>query len=163
MRKALEKLHQIIFKIETKVLILAFAVMGIIMAFQVFSRTLFGRSIVWSEELTRHIFIWTTFIGMSYGIARLSHINLDYFILKFPSKIRKIIEIIMNLVLFGMLITLFRFSLVYVVDQIEIKGPTTGYSMGYVMAAMPVSCVLGAIHLVYHLINQITSLNMEKS
>ncbi|MPN10256.1 hypothetical protein SDC9_157551 [bioreactor metagenome] len=162
MCNVIKQLHRALFKVETWFLIISFTVMGIIMALQVFSRAILGKSIVWSEELTRHIFIWSTFIGMSYGVARMSHINLDYFILKIAPMPRKAIAIIMDVILLGALFVLFRASIIYVGDQIEIAGPTTGYSMGYVMLAMPVSCVLASIHSVHNIVQKIVTFKSER-
>lgn len=162
MQKILKKIHLDLLKAESWFLIITFAVMGIIMALQVFSRSLFGRPIVWSEELTRHIFIWSTFIGMSFGIGRLTHINLDYFILKIPSKPRQIIAILMDVILLWSLFVIFRSSLVYVADQMEIIGPTTGYSMGFVMMAMPFSCILSSVHLLHNILSKVSPLNKER-
>lgn len=148
MKNVYSKINEGITKFESWFLIISFATMGVIMAFQVFSRAIFGHSIVWSEELTRHIFIWSTFIGMSYGVGRSFHINLDYFTLKIPQSKRIIVSICMDIALFVSLVILFRTSLIYVQDQMEITGPTTGYPMGIVMMSMPLSCVLACIHLI---------------
>lgn len=116
--------------------------MGVIMTVQVFSRALFGRSIVWSEELVRHIFIWTIFIGMSYGVAKKYHVCLEYFIDRFPAPVKKAVMIAMDIAVIVLLAYLFKPAIVYAKDQMRILSPTMGYSMGYIMLAMPISIVL---------------------
>ncbi len=157
MKQIIRTVNTAIFKVEAAFLIVTFVIMGIVMALQVFSRAILGMSIVWSEELTRHIFVWSTFIGMSYGIGKVYHINLDYFVLKIPEKVRAYVTMIMDIILALVLVVLFRFALVYVADQMAILGPTTGYPMGFVMLSLPVGCVLAEVHILANLIELIPS------
>jgi len=152
MKSLLGRINLLLDRVEEWFLLIGIAGMGVIMTTQVFSRMIFGASIVWSEELTRHIFIWTIFIGMSYGISKYTHVNLDYFIHKFSPRLKQASLIAVDLIVIIMLCTLFVFSIIYVADQMEIKAPAMGYPMGYVMAAMPVSSVLAVIRLLNDLI-----------
>lgn len=143
----MQKLDHCLTKAEEWFLILGIMSMGVVMTVQVFSRALFGRSIVWSEECVRHIFIWTIFIGMSYGVAKKFHVSLEYFIHMFPPLLRKAVMVAVDLTIVVLLAYLFLPSLVYAKDQMRILAPTMGYPMGYVMLAMPVAIVLTVFRL----------------
>jgi TRAP-type C4-dicarboxylate transport system permease small subunit len=123
-------------------------IMGIVMSFQVVSRSIFGKSMIWSEELTRHVFIWTTFIGMSYGIKKLTHINLDYFIKKMAGNVRNLVSIVVDVVTVIAFASLFYYGIIYTVDQMEILAPTMGYPMGFVMLALPAGCALSILSII---------------
>lgn len=73
--------------------IMASALWGIvvIMGIQVIMRYIFKSSLKWSEEVSRYLFIWMVFIGMSYGIKRKSHMRIDMLEHFFP-KLRKGLE-----------------------------------------------------------------------
>lgn len=134
-------------RVEENFLVLGIFSMGAVMTCQVFSRALFGRSIVWSEELVRHIFIWTIFIGMSYGVAKRYHVSLEYFIDRFSPPARRAILIAVDAAILVLLAYLFKPAILYAADQMRLRAPTMGYPMGYVMLAMPVSIVLTAFRL----------------
>lgn len=138
----MQKVGACLTKFEEWFLILGVLAMGIVMTCQVFSRAIFKHSIVWSEECVRHIFIWTIFIGMSYGIARLLHVRLEYLVDMLPLAFRKAVSIAMDAAVVILLAYLFIPSIEYAHDQMRLLAPTMGYPMGYVMLAMPVSIIL---------------------
>ena len=151
------RLNFILTKLEETFLVFGLAAMGVIMAVQVISRQVFGMSIVWSEELAIHIFIWMIFIGVSYGMAKNTHVNLDYFVEKFPSSVRKTIKHTLNVIIYISLVYLLWYSFKYVDDQMKINSPAMGYPMGLVALAMPVSIVLTLIRTVQSSFNIIKS------
>lgn len=138
----MQKVDRYLTKAEEYFLMLGILSMGVVMTCQVFSRALFGRSIVWSEELVRHIFIWTIFIGMSHGVAKRFHVCLEYFVDMLSPSIKKAVIIAMDVAVIVLLLYLFMPSIVYAKDQMRIIAPTMGYRMGYIMMAMPVACIL---------------------
>ena len=75
---------------QETILIIAMVMMTIITFSGVISRYVFSSSIYWSEEVTRYLMIWMTFIGASLGIARGAHIKIDVTRLILPAKIADI-------------------------------------------------------------------------
>lgn len=65
----------------------------IIMGIQVIMRYVFKSSLKWSEEVSRYLFIWLVFIGMSYGVKKGSHMRIDILETFFP-KLKSIFAII---------------------------------------------------------------------
>ncbi|MDO4581604.1 MAG: TRAP transporter small permease [Bacillota bacterium] len=49
----------------------------LIMGISVIMRYVFHSSLSWSDELSRYIFIWFSFLALSYGINNNTHIRLD--------------------------------------------------------------------------------------
>jgi len=49
----------------------------IIMGLQIIMRYIFKASIKWSEEVSRYLFIWMVFIGISYGVKKGAHMRID--------------------------------------------------------------------------------------
>ena len=64
----------------TGVALLALIVVTI--SIQVFTRYLFGRPLVWVEELATYAFIWSVFIGAALGMKELRHIRIDTFVVR---------------------------------------------------------------------------------
>ncbi len=53
------------------------AAMTLLVGVQIAGRFLFNYSIFWSDELTRFLLIWVAFLGMSAGVRRGAHPDID--------------------------------------------------------------------------------------
>lgn len=56
----------------------------VIMGLQIIMRYIFKSSLSWSEETSRYLFIWFTFLGISFAVHNNSHIRLDIVETFFP-------------------------------------------------------------------------------
>ena len=130
-------------------MVIGIAVMGVIMAMEVFFR-LFLSALTWSEELAKYIFVWVVFIGMSYGIGKGLHIRLELLEEKLPRKIARILSLICDVFCIAIFVSLFWPSLEYLTFQCTQKAATIPVHMGYVAAVMPVSQVCD-----YHNLNSL--------
>ena len=66
---------------------------------QIFMRTIFNYSLSWTEELSRYIFIWQTWLGTSIALKYKQHIRVEILINIFKkAKNKKILEISVNLI-----------------------------------------------------------------
>ena len=66
---------------------------------QIFMRTIFNYSLSWTEELSRYIFIWQTWLGTSIALKYKQHIRVEILINIFKNaKNKKILEISVNLI-----------------------------------------------------------------
>jgi TRAP-type transport system small permease protein len=55
------------------------ALIVVTISIQVLTRYLFGRPLVWVEELATYAFIWSVFIGAALGMKELRHIRIETF------------------------------------------------------------------------------------
>lgn len=58
------------------------ALIVITISVQVFTRYLFGRPLVWVEELATYAFIWSVFTGAALGMKELRHIRIDTLVVR---------------------------------------------------------------------------------
>jgi len=79
---------------------LMFLMSGII-CLQVVMRYVFQNSLVWSEELSRYLFIWLIYFAVSYTARREKHIRIDAAISLYPKKLRPYIDILSELIVLG--------------------------------------------------------------
>ena len=147
----LEKIDKALLKFEETFIVLGVCVMGITMAVQVFCRFL-GTALVWSEELSIHVFAWTVFIGMSYGVRKKLHIRLELLDNILPKKILNILQCLTDIVILIVLIVLFKDALIYVQDQMGVKSPSMGYPMGYVSLVFPIASIITVVRLIMDII-----------
>jgi len=69
-----------------------------VMMTQIVLRFGFKIGIVWSEELCRYTFIYTAFFAIPYCIKRKSMLRVDMIVNKFPVRVRRVIELALEVV-----------------------------------------------------------------
>lgn len=62
---------------EESLVVLMMAAMSVIIGLQIFMRYVMGASLSWSEELSRYLFIWATYLGVAYGVRKDAHIRVS--------------------------------------------------------------------------------------
>lgn len=126
------------------------AIMVVVVFLQVIFRFIIKSSLPWSEELSRYILVWISFLGTSIGIKRKGHIGVEAVINYLPFTAKNIVAVIahaLSSVLFGVLI-IWGYQLIgKVVNQ---TSPAMEISM-----AIPYSAVFtgGILMLLYSIYN----------
>lgn len=94
----MKKLDFILDKIEDILFTLFAAIMAFAILIQVINRNTIQIPFTWGEELARYCMIWLTFIGISAGVKKGSHIGVDAIINALPKNIQKILRIIIDVI-----------------------------------------------------------------
>ncbi|NWF53229.1 MAG: TRAP transporter small permease [Syntrophaceae bacterium] len=63
-----------------------------------------GAAIVWTEELSRWLLVWMTFIGGSIVLKERAHVRLEFFISLLPARAKKILTLVSDLLVLVFLI-----------------------------------------------------------
>jgi TRAP-type transport system small permease protein len=71
---------------------LLLAVMAAIVAAEVFCRYILNASLAWSEELSRYLFIWVSFLGAVIALVRGTHIGVDSLVRRLRPPVRAAVE-----------------------------------------------------------------------
>ena len=72
--------------LEEVIMIVLLICMVIVMGVQVAARYIFNQSLSWSEELTQYMFVWATFISISYCVKKRISIKIEQFLNILPEK-----------------------------------------------------------------------------
>jgi C4-dicarboxylate transporter DctQ subunit len=80
-----------------------FLLMILMVLYQVFMRKIVNASPNWTEELARYAMIWSILVASPVMIATQEHIMLDYFIQKFPLRMRKTFVVLISMLMFAIL------------------------------------------------------------
>ena len=126
--------------------------MLVVVLMQVLGRT-FGKSIPWSEEMTRNLFIWTVNFGMVVGFKNVDHARVTFVYDFFkPSKVRDFIQIVIYLlsaVIFFTFLTIWNFQMSFRQLRIREISPALAIPMFWVTIPMGVCSVLALIAVFY--------------
>ena len=111
--------------------------MTLIMGIQVFSRYILGHSLTWSEELTRYLFIWSSFLSISYCTRKCISIKIEQFLHKFSTKDQILLKIVNHLIEITLFLYLIPAAFLYVKAAVvsEQVSPALGIPMYLIQIA----------------------------
>lgn len=108
---------------EESIMILLLATISTVMMTQIVARTLFS-SMTWPEEFSRYCYIWTVFLSLGYTIRKGNMLRVGLLMDLLPHRLRKVLEIITNLLMLVLFIILFRYAIIYTA-KIKLSGQTS--------------------------------------
>ena len=72
--------------VEEYIIIILFSSMIIILASQVFTRYILSFTLPWAEQLTRVMFVWITFAGISLAVSKRMHLRVTAITMIIPER-----------------------------------------------------------------------------
>lgn len=133
--------------IEEILLVVCLLVMVVVIFLQVVMRYGFNSSLSWSEELARILFIWASWIGISFGQKKGEHIKITLVIDNLRGKARIIVLLLADLFTLVILAVLL-FKGVEITQKIFNMASTTPalfIPKWILYASVPISCTLMSI------------------
>lgn len=127
--------------------VLALAVMVVLVFGNVVLRYGFNSGITLSEEVSRWLFIWGTFLGAVVALREHAHLGMDMVVGRLPPAGRKACLVAGHLLMLVILGLLFKGSLDQVKINWDVTAPVTGASMAIVSLSGLVFAVLAALML----------------
>lgn len=112
--------------------------MVVVIIVQVFSRQFFSYTPSWSEELSRLLLVWITFLGIAYGVKAKLHIALGLFVNMFPKSVQHIFDYLSKLLLIGFGAMMVYYGYHFIVLMGGSTMPGTGLKSSYLYASIPV-------------------------
>ena len=133
---------------EEVIVLTLLAVMVVIMGIQVFMRYAVNYSLSWPEELTRYMFIWFVFIGMSYSVKYDIHIRINI-LETFVPRIEKSLRVIQDVIFFAFCIYMlpFAFKAVKMLIRTNQHSPAMQIPMYVVYVALLIGLLLTVFRL----------------
>ncbi|MCD7956269.1 MAG: TRAP transporter small permease [Lachnospiraceae bacterium] len=123
--------------LEEVILILLLIAMVCIMGIQVVARYCFNQSLSWSEELTQYLFVWTTFISVSYCVKKRISIKIEQLLNILPEPGQTALRLFRHTVVFIFCIIMLPYCLRYLQQSIELEATSAalGIPMYYIQSA----------------------------
>ncbi|MGM8211263.1 TRAP transporter small permease [Virgibacillus sp. W0430] len=129
-----------------KVVIVTFlAIMTIVVAFQILSRYIFHNPLGWSEEVTRYLFIYLTFLAASVGVRGHIHIGVDILAERLTGVSKKVLEHIVSFIVIIFLLVLIYFGIKLSVGNWAQKSPSLSLPIGIFYAAIPIGSIFSLL------------------
>jgi len=139
---------------EELILMLLLAFMAVVMGIQVVSRYAFNYSLTWSEEITRYMFIWSSFLSISYCTKKQISIKIEQLISMLPTKLNAIFKIIEKIIMLVFFIYMIKYAYGFVHASV-LSGqisPACRIPMYFIQVAPLVGFILTIIRLLQGLV-----------
>lgn len=120
---------------------------------QVILRYFFHNPLDWPDEASRFLLIWITFLGAASAVWHKGHLGINYFINKFPEKLKKMTEFIVHAAIIFFLIVAFLASFNAIGVSLGISLTSLPLSWGHAFISFPIGialCLLFYIDLTIH-------------
>ena len=147
MKRSIQKVDKCLSMIENAVIILGLSAMFLILLAQVIMRYVFSRPLTWSEEAARFIFVYVSFIGISYAYRQKGHIRMEVVVNLFPQAVRRGLEVLINFGSIALFCYMIPFSFRFIGIQAGVKATATHIPMSIVYTALPLGMALSCVRL----------------
>lgn len=147
MKRSIQKVDKCLSMIENAVIILGLSAMFLILLAQVIMRYVFSRPLTWSEEAARFIFVYVSFIGISYAYRQKGHIRMEVVVNLFPQAVRRGLEVLINLGTIALFCYMIPFSFRFIGIQAGVKATATHIPMSIVYTALSLGMALSCVRL----------------
>ena len=121
------------------------AVMVVLVFGNVVLRYGFNSGITVSEEVSRWMFIWLTFLGAVIALKERGHLGVDMLVGKLPAWGKKVCLVVSQVLMLYIVVLLCKGSWDQAVINLDVTAPVTGAPMAIVYAAGIVFSVLAAV------------------
>lgn len=109
---------------------------------QVIWRYIFSSPIIWTEELAKWLFIWSTFLGAAWAAKKNLHIEIVMVFKRLPSRVQQILQALCLVFCMFLLAVLLPPSVEKLVQQRNVISNTLKVPMSVLYACAPAGFVL---------------------
>ena len=132
------------------------ALMVVLVFGNVVLRYAFNSGITISEELSRWLFVWLTFVGAIVALRDHAHLGMDSVVSRLPARGKKACLILSNLLMLYCVYLFFVGSWEQTIINLDVKAPATGLSSGLFYGVGVFFCVSAAGILLRNLWHAVT-------
>lgn len=134
--------------LEGLVIVLATVIVGVVTT-NVVLRYLFGRSLVFNQELSRYFMVWIVFLASALAIRENSHIRISVLVNRMPATLRFFVELISDIsVLFFCVVLIFE-GIRILPAQFQENTTTLHVTMFWFYLPIPLGSFLMVIFLIF--------------
>ena len=127
------------------VIAICLAVMVVMVFGNVVLRYGFNSGIIVSEEVSRWLFLWVTFLGAIVALKEHAHLGSDFLIARLPRRGKQVCLVIGHLLMLYVTWLVFSGALAQARINLSVEAPVTGASMAWVYSTGVVFAVCAAV------------------
>lgn len=147
---------------EEAIMVVLLALISCVMMAQIVARNLFN-SMTWPEEFSRYCYIWTVFLSLGYTIKKGNMLKVGLVMDLLPTKIRRAIEILANLIILAICVVFFRYAITYagIIHKTGQISPAMHIPMWIMYLCTVLGFALASIRTAQQIVDNIRNFNVE--
>ena len=144
LKKVLTPISDALDKICSAAIVLMLGAMVIITGAQIVCRTWFT-ALSWSDEVTRYLLIWSTFLGATVVYRHSGHIAVTLLQDAVSPKLAKVLRVLVHAICFALFAVLLYYSTLYCM-KLKKTATAMPIKMKWIYMCIPISMVMMMIH-----------------
>lgn len=143
-KKVLTPVSNALDKVCSALIVFMLGAMVIVTGAQIVCRTWFT-ALSWSDEVTRYLLIWSTFLGATVVYRHNGHISVTLLQDAVSPKLAKILRMLVHVICFALFAVLLHYSQLYC---LKLKKTATAMpiKMKYIYSCIPISMAINMVH-----------------
>ncbi|GHV37901.1 hypothetical protein FACS1894187_15820 [Synergistales bacterium] len=146
--KKLYKIWPVLMKLTEYAVVYQLGALCLVLLYQVVSRYVFNKPLVWSEEAALYLLVWITFLGLSYGIHKRTHVRMTTLEALFPENMRKWTITLMDIAFGIACVMTFLPSVEYFIRMSGVRSPGMRLNYGIVYVCVPIGFTLAILSII---------------
>lgn len=142
-----------------RVAIVLFVVIFAAVLAQIVMRYMFDDPLIWSEELSRYLFIWIALLGWTLASRNHTHITVRLFVDMLPRRVRPLAEAANAFLVLAFAGVLFWLGIELVVVSTDVPTITLFFNFAVIYAAVPVTAAVIVLHCVRDIVAHLRDLS----
>lgn len=122
-----------------------------------------GHPLAWSIDISQLLLCWTTLIGADVAFRHGNFMGLDLLTRKFPIKVQRALNIIMDVLILTALIIFIIYGTRLSIDSWKRTFQTLTISYSFVTMALPVMSAVMSVSVVIDIVNRIKAFNAPQT
>ncbi|MDR2132356.1 MAG: TRAP transporter small permease [Clostridiales Family XIII bacterium] len=157
MEKKPNKFFFILNRTEEILLVTLISITVVLLFSQVIMRYVFNNSLPWTEELSRYLFIWESWLGISIGAKQAKHIKIVILTDRLKGMLRPIVLTVADLFTLFVLVVLigYGFVLTQKIMAMSTNSSVLHIPMWLIYASLPAGCALMTFRIVTDIANRL--------
>lgn len=143
-KKILTPVSNLLDTVCSAAIVFMLGAMVIITGAQIICRTWFT-ALSWSDEVTRYLLIWSTFLGATVVYRHNGHISVTLLQDAVSPKLAKALRVLVHVICFVLFAVLFHYSSLYCM-KLKKTATAMPIKMKYIYSCIPVSMAIMMIH-----------------
>lgn len=152
----MKTLKKAILNLDAIITCITLSLCTILVNCNIFTRYLFNSPIYWAEEVATSLFIWTVFIGSAYAFRTKAHLGVDVLVKMLPPKLKKVVNLLIDLIEIAVLIMLTYVSAQYVMNSWHRVTDVLMMPRWYFAIAVPIGFGWSLLYAIYFFVLDLT-------
>ena len=144
LKKILDPISDALDRVCSVLIVIMLGLMVVITTAQIICRTWFT-ALSWSDEVTRYLLVWSTFLGASVVYRHSSHISVTLLQEKVPARVGQIMRVAVHVICFALFTVLLLYSVRYC-GKLNKTATALPIKMKYIYLCIPISMAINMVH-----------------